>query len=606
MASRRYRAKNSLNSNVSHLDNRLSNLETRPAPRRVAANSIGTGNIRAEAIDSSKIGIGSVDSSMLAGGSVGSAQIQDAIVTAAKIFDGAVTAVKIAEGAVSAAKLAANSVTSIAIAANAIVNEKLAANAVQTVNIVANAIDTTKIANDAVTNLQIAADAVGSDQLATSAVTGTKIAANTITGNNILAGSVAGNRITANTLSGNTIVANTLFGNTIVANTLSGNTIVANTLSGNSVVANTINGNTIIANSLSGNTIVANTLSGNTIVANTISGNTIIANTLSGNTIIANSLMGDTVVANSLFGNTIVAGSITVDRLLAGTLTGFTIQTAFTGQRVQIGGTDLSNVKFYDSSNTITGEILATTDVFNLRNVKAGNGLWGTGARSSLELRGGSAGFFINNGNFNATFDLTVGSAASSVLVTAPGFSAGFQGIASIGSISASGSLSSGAGITVSSGSVVISNPGGGIGSNFLQVPDTYVRNVQSGRIVYVSPAGTYNAASSSERYKQDIAPYEVDLDKLLLLQPVSFRYKQAVLELGDTADVAHGFIAEQAAEIGLTEFVDFELDENGDPRPDNFRYVDFTAALLSALKKQQQTINILSNKIDTLEARLA
>lgn len=315
MASRRYRSKNTLNSNISNIDNRLQNLETRPAPRRIAANAIGSAQLQEEAVGEGSIAPGIIDGTLIAGGSVGSAQIQDLIITANKIFDGAVTSVKIAEGAVTSAALAANSVTAVTIAANAVVNSKLAANAVTAINILANAIDSTKISANAVTDLQIAANAVNSIGLASNAVTYGKVAANTIVGANIQAGSVTGDRITANTLYGNTVVANTLSGNSIIVNTLSGNTIVANTLSGNSIVANTINGNTIIANSLSGNTIVANTLSGNTIVANTISGNTIIANTLSGNTIVANSLYGNTVVANTLYGNSVVAGSLTGDRI---------------------------------------------------------------------------------------------------------------------------------------------------------------------------------------------------------------------------------------------------------------------------------------------------
>lgn len=290
-------------------------------------------------------------------------------------------------------------------------------------------------------------------------------------------------------------------------------------------------------------------------------------------------------------GGNIRANTIAANKISAGTLTGFTIQTATTGSRVLIGGDDLSNIKFYDSSNIITGEVVATSSVFNIRNVKSGNGIWGTGSRSSLELGQGSATIYLNNGSFAASLSMSVTQAVFDTSVQAYGLSAG------VGGISTTGSISSGAGISVTSGSVTISNPGGAIGSNFLQVPDTYVRTVASGRIVYVASNGTYNSSTSSARYKQDITPYEVEVDKLLMLEPVSFRYKQSVAELGDAADVAHGFIAEQAAEIGLAEFVDFELDEEGNSRPDNFRYIDFTAALLSAVKQINTRVTALENK---------
>jgi hypothetical protein len=305
LASRRYRSKNTLNSNISNIDNRLYNLETRPAPRRIAANAIGAAQIQEEAIGEGSIAPGIIDGTLIAGGSVGSAQIQDLIITANKIFDGAVTSVKIAEGAVETAKLAANSVTSAIIAANAVTSEK----------VIANAITSEKIIADAITNAKIAANAVTGNEILVNSVPGTVVMANTLAGNAVIANTLSGNTIVANTLSGNTVVANTLSGNTVIVNTLSGNTIVANTLSGNTIIANTLQGNTVIANTLSGNTVIANTLSGNTIIANTISGNTIIANTLSGNTVIANSLYGNTVVANTLYGNSIVAGSLTGDRI---------------------------------------------------------------------------------------------------------------------------------------------------------------------------------------------------------------------------------------------------------------------------------------------------
>lgn len=284
-------------------------------------------------------------------------------------------------------------------------------------------------------------------------------------------------------------------------------------------------------------------------------------------------------------GANIRANTIAANKISAGTLTGFTIQTAYSGARVVIGGSDVTNIKFYDSSEIITGEVVATSSVFNLRNVRGGNGIWGSGSRSSLELGLGSATLYLNNGSFAASLTMSVTQSIFSNSVEAYGFSSGLGGI------------TSGNGILTTSGSVVISNPGGGVGSNYLSVPDTYARNVQSGRIVYVASNGTYNSASSSERYKQDIQPYQIDIDKLMQLEPVSFRYKQAVSELGNDADVAHGFIAEQADSIGLTEFVDYELDEDGNPRPDNFRYIDFTAALFGVIKQLNSRIEALENK---------
>jgi hypothetical protein len=283
-------------------------------------------------------------------------------------------------------------------------------------------------------------------------------------------------------------------------------------------------------------------------------------------------------------GGNIRANTIAANKISAGTLTGFTIQTADSGTRVLMGGPDKSNIQFFDSTGTITGSVYADTSNFNIGNVRSGNGTWGTGSRSYINLGLGAATLAVNDGSFSASLTMDVLASSFNNALSAPSVSAGFQG------------MSTANGLTSTSGAVIISNPGGAIGSNYLQVPDTYVRTAASGRIVYVSSAGTYNSSTSSARYKQDITPYEVNVDKLLMLEPVSFRYKQSVAELGDAADVAHGFIAEQAAEIGLTEFVDFELDEEGSPRPDNFRYIDFTAALLGAVKQLNARLTALEN----------
>jgi hypothetical protein len=252
-------------------------------------------------------------------------------------------------------------------------------------------------------------------------------------------------------------------------------------------------------------------------------------------------------------GGNIRANTIAANKISAGELVGFTIKTANTGQRAELAG---SNITFYNStSSSPVGAISGNT----------------------------------HNGTYNV-IDIS-------------------------GMTTVDGQLWALSGLNVSGGAVVaggsqitgdIQHNGGNlfINGGYLQNIDTYNRNVQSGRIMYVASNGTYNSASSSERYKQDITPYEVDISKLMQLEPVSFRYKQSVTELGGGADVAHGFIAEQADAIGLTEFVDYEADEDGNLRPDNFRYIDFTAALLDVVKKQQVAIESLSARLDALESK--
>jgi hypothetical protein len=274
-------------------------------------------------------------------------------------------------------------------------------------------------------------------------------------------------------------------------------------------------------------------------------------------------------------GGNIRANTIAANKISAGELVGFTVKTGYTdNQRVELNS---SNIAFLDSNNNSAGSISAS--VYSP-----------TQSSLNIQTSTGGAGLFATNGIgsfFGTGCSIQVGTGTyGNIDISATNANAG---------VTLSGSF-------VSTGARFESN---GLNSgDYIQCLDTYNRNVQSGRIMYVASNGTYNSASSSERYKQDITPYEVDMGKLMQLEPVSFRYKQSVAELGDSADVAHGFIAEQADAIGLTEFVDYEADEEGNLRPDNFRYIDFTAALLDVVKKQQVAIESLSARLDVLESK--
>lgn len=258
-------------------------------------------------------------------------------------------------------------------------------------------------------------------------------------------------------------------------------------------------------------------------------------------------------------GTAIKSGTISADKISAGTLTGFTIQTAASGQRVEMYG---SGIYFY--SPTYVGSMVGSTK----------NGY------QIIDITGGGlnvAGpiWTLNTLNAAAMTNLTAG-------------------------VTITGDVQHNGGTLYVNGGRIIA--GAAYPNGYIQCQDTYDRNVQSGRIMYVASNGTYNSATSSARYKQDIQSYSVDTESFFKLRPVSFRYKMAVEEQGDDAAIAHGFIAEEAAEAGMTEFVDFEPDENGNLRPDNFRYIDFTAAMYSVVKSQQEIINDLTTRLEALE----
>ena len=116
MASRRYRAKNSLNSNVSQVNAQVNKMGKRPAPRKIADEVISTSNIKPAAVVTELISDGAVDNKKLAVDAVATDNIRDASVTENKIAT--LTATKLSGGTI-------NATSNVAISANVITSGTL-------------------------------------------------------------------------------------------------------------------------------------------------------------------------------------------------------------------------------------------------------------------------------------------------------------------------------------------------------------------------------------------------------------------------------------------------------------------------------------------------
>ena len=125
---------------------------------------------------------------------------------------------------------------------------------------------------------------------------------------------------------------------------------------------------------------------------------------------------------------------------------------------------------------------------------------------------------------------------------------------------------------------------------------------VVTGRAVQVNSAGTLGTTSSSIRFKENIVPYAPERSPLLDLNPVTFDWKEGILE----EDVEYerfnhfGMIAETLHEAGLTHLVSYDMD---DPElPEAIKYDLLSVELLAIVKKQDQQIQNLIQRIETLE----
>lgn len=123
----------------------------------------------------------------------------------------------------------------------------------------------------------------------------------------------------------------------------------------------------------------------------------------------------------------------------------------------------------------------------------------------------------------------------------------------------------------------------------------------------WLNPVGTvWRLArfTSSRRYKENIRDLEIDIDKILALTPRKFQRNdhldpddETVLPVTESTPWDVGFIAEEAEELGLTEWVEYY---NGEV--DSFSYQLFVAAQQLVLRSQQKRIEELESRVTRLE----
>lgn len=347
--------------------------------------------------------------------------------------------------------------------------------------------------------------------------------------------------------------------NTIDVDSLADGSIAATYLVSGSDAAGTAvrSEGKIAAGSIGAVAIAANSIVAGKIAASAVTADTIAALAITAGKIAANAITADKIAAGAITAEKISAGTITTDKLTAGTLTGFTIQTAATGQRVELAGTSIS---FYNTT-TAVGSITGSTytggyNVINISGLTTVSGqLW---ALSGLNVSSGA----VISGNSQVTGNLNVFGG----------------GIFAVSDSKVDGRITAGTFFT-SEGLAGSTTTGASINS-----------------------AGSIIRTPSSRRYKQDISDISYAYEDVLALQPRKFRLKDEVL-ISDSAVFYPGFIAEELAGTGLDLFVSY-AEVDGQLVPDGVRYAELTSALVSAIKHQDSIITNLTARLDTLEGK--
>jgi hypothetical protein len=106
------------------------------------------------------------------------------------------------------------------------------------------------------------------------------------------------------------------------------------------------------------------------------------------------------------------------------------------------------------------------------------------------------------------------------------------------------------------------------------------------------------NTTSSTVKLKKEISDYTMDLEKLFLLQPKRFKYKNQARMASKNREWDYGYIAEEALELGVEEIVGY--DEKGEV--DSINYGLLSVFVLELVKKQQNEIDLLSKEIERLK----
>lgn len=252
---------------------------------------------------------------------------------------------------------------------------------------------------------------------------------------------------------------------------------------------------------------------------------------------------------------------------------------------------------------TTTGDGNVGVGSFALRSITSGQG----------NVAIGSHAFESNASGFNNT---AVGEQALRANVTGR-FNAGFGSgalINSIGNNNVAVGHSAGANTTTGSNNIYLGALVFGLAgeSNTIYIGNqgvqskTFVAGVRG--ITTVNPdavpvmidsTGQLGTISSSRRYKEDIRDMGDTSQRLFELRPVTFRYAQAY---GDgSKPIQYGLVAEEVAEV----FPELAVrDTNG--RVETVHYETLNVLLLNELKKQQNEILRLRERIESIEQRLA
>ena len=314
-------------------------------------------------------------------------------------------------------------------------------------------------------------------------------------------------------------------------------------------------------------------------------------------------IIADTITANEIDSDYIYAGTIDANQINAGILTGFTIRTSASGRRVEVSGTD-NGIKFVDQSGDTLGWLapatfggtdyaiaLHTGTTANVVNSSAPNLYIG---QHNVSIEGDTnTGIIVADGSPGLWQGMVAILTQNELYIEAGGGNA-FKAVTN-----SAGQLETEEGFRVASGGTLSVALGAELKYDMPQETGTtypvYFNNTT--KLLY--------RLSSSARYKTEIKDAVIDYEKFLSIPVRTFKNSKEVESLGsDKAEATYGYIAEELHDAGLTEFVVYENDENGNPRPESVNYMSMAVATHGAISVQNKKMAELEARLSELEGK--
>jgi hypothetical protein len=226
-------------------------------------------------------------------------------------------------------------------------------------------------------------------------------------------------------------------------------------------------------------------------------------------------------------------------------------------------------------------------------NVGIGNGALGS---NTTGIENAAIGGNAANANTTGSTNVAIGFSALKNNVT--------------GSSNIAIGLNAGQNLSAGSNNIEIGNTAPGDESGVIRIGDptaqtsgTFIAGISGatvpgGAAVVVDSSGHLGTTTSSARFKEDINDMGDSSDKVMLLRPVTFRYKQSASD--GSKPLQYGLIAEEVAKI-YPELVVYDKDG----KIMSVQYQQLPAMLLNEVQKQHAVIDQQAKEIQALQDRL-